>query len=226
MLREGDRVVYFVHTDPVCSHTADHKLERNLCLARFALFGLATQSELARAHGISQSTVSRAVQRLQVQGELGFAPAPKPRRPDGIVDPAQLAQAARMLRSGLSLYRVAQQLGVSQSTLWRYTQQGLLPASQCLPRRRAGAPAERDSDAQGAGPQPGEWGALLGLDRCPCPRTLRRRTRQLAAAKGLPAWVGCLTQDWCADDPEAVATLFVDGHVQVYSGQAGCRNIS
>ena len=35
--------------------------------------------------------------------------------------------------------------------------------------------------------QPGEWGALLGLDRCPCPRTLRRRTRQLAAAKGLPA---------------------------------------
>ena len=80
MLREGDRVVYFVHTDPVCSHTADHKLERNLCLARFALFGLATQSELARAHGISQSTVSRAVQRLQVQGELGFAPAPKPRR--------------------------------------------------------------------------------------------------------------------------------------------------
>ena len=336
MLREGDRVVYFVHTDPVCSHTADHKLERNLCLARFALFGLATQSELARAHGISQSTVSRAVQRLQVQGELGFAPAPKPRRPYGIVDPAQLAQAARMLRSGLSLYRVAQQLGVSQSTLWRYTQQGLLPASQCLPRRRAGAPAERDSDAQGAGPQPGgaapsapppaapgkedrnrrdaaaprgraahdtagrvaaslgaldgraprfaaaaavsgggvltalpsllqagllrhldqltlpkgfyglqsllllwaflllgrvrcaerlryeqpgEWGALLGLDRCPCPRTLRRRTHQLAAAKGLPAWVGCLTQDWCADDPEAVATLFVDGHVQVYSGQ-------
>ncbi len=265
MLREGDRVVYFVHTDPVCSHTADHKLERNLCLARFALFGLATQSELARAHGISQSTVSRAVQRLQVQGELGFAPAPKPRRPDGIVDPAQLAQAARMLRSGLSLYRVAQQLGVSQSTLWRYTQQGLLPASQCLPRRRAGA-AVSGGGVLTALPsllqagllrhldqltlpkgfdglpallllwaflllgrvrcaerlryqQPGEWGALLGLDRCPCPRSLRRRTRQLAAAKGLPAWVGCLTQDWCADDPEAVATLFVDGHVQVYSGQ-------
>ena len=244
MLREGDRVVYFVHTDPVCSHTADHKLERNLCLARFALFGRATQSELARAHGISQSTVSRAVQRLQVQGELGFAPAPKPRRPDGIVDPAQLAQAARMLRSGLSLYRVAQQLGVSQSTLWRYTQQGLLPASQCLlqagllrhldqltlPKGFYGLPsllllwaflllgrvrcAERLRYQQ-----PGEWGALLGLDRCPCPRTLRRRTRQLAAAKGLPAWVGCLTQAWCADDPEAVATLFVDGHVQVYSGQ-------
>ena len=181
MLREGDRVVYFVHTDPVCSHTADHKLERNLCLARFALFGLATQSELARAHGISQSTVSRAVQRLQVQGELGFAPAPKPRRPDGIVDPAQLAQAARMLRSGLSLYRVAQQLGVSQSTLWRYTQQGLLPASQCLPRRRAGAPAERDSDAQGAGPQPG--GVLTALPSL-LQAGLLRHLDQLTLPKG------------------------------------------
>ncbi len=312
MLREGDRVVYFLHTDPVCSHAADHKLERNLCLARFALFGLATQSELARAHGISQGTVSRAVQRLKAQGELGFAPAPKPRRRDGIADPEQLAQAASMLQSGLSLYRVAQQLGVSQSTLWRYTQQGLLPASQCPPRRRGTLPAEPASDAPAADPQaggrpspqppaapgkedrnrhavtaplgraahdtavsgggvltalpsllqagllnhldqltlpkgfyglqslllwaflllgrvgcaerlryqqPGEWGALVGLDRCPCPRTLRRRTRQLAASAGLQAWVSGLAQDWCADDPQTVATLFVDGHVQVYSGK-------
>ena len=74
MLRDGDRIVYFLHTDPVCWHAVDDKRERNLCLARFALFGHATQSELARAHGISQSTVSRARHRLQQQGELGFAP--------------------------------------------------------------------------------------------------------------------------------------------------------
>ena len=67
--------------------------------------------------------------------------------------------------------------------------------------------------------QPGEWGALLGLDRCPCPRTLRRRTRQLAASDGLRAWVGALAREWREDDPETVATLFVDGHVQVYSGK-------
>ena len=67
--------------------------------------------------------------------------------------------------------------------------------------------------------QPGEWGALLGLDRCPCPRTLRRRTRYVADSEGLRAWVGALAQHWCEDDPDTVATLFVDGHVQVYSGQ-------
>ncbi len=49
--------------------------------------------------------------------------------------------------------------------------------------------------------QPGEWGWLLGLDRSPCPRTLRRRMRQLSS------------------DPEAVATRCVDGHVKVYTGQ-------
>ena len=35
--------------------------------------------------------------------------------------------------------------------------------------------------------QPGEWGALLDLDRCPCPRTLRRPTRYVAESEGLRA---------------------------------------
>ena len=38
-------------------------------------------------------------------------------------------------------------------------------------------------------------------------------------AAALEAWRGALARDWAAADPEAVATLFVDGHVQVYSGQ-------
>ena len=68
--------------------------------------------------------------------------------------------------------------------------------------------------------QPGEWGYLLGLDRCPCPRTLRRRLRQLVEhPERLAAWRGALAQGWAAEDPDAVATLFVDGHVKVYTGK-------
>ena len=68
--------------------------------------------------------------------------------------------------------------------------------------------------------QPGEWGCLLGLDRCPCPRTLRRRLRQLAEdPERLAAWRGALAQGWAAEHPDAVATLFVDGHVKVYTGR-------
>ena len=345
LARDGDRIVYFLFTEPIASHAVDDKVSRNLCLGRCALHGLASQAALAGAFGISPRTVARAKARLQQTGEGGFAQPRKPRRRHGIEDPELLARAARLLESGLSLYRVAQELGVSSSTLWRYTREGLLPPSQCA-ARRASAPAGSDagepapveesaggegpaaeSDDEGRGPapapapgkeernqrdaeaplgraardtagrvaaslgaldvreprfeaaaavtgggvltalpallragllshadrlalpkgfyslpsllllwaflllgrvrsperlryqQPGEWGALLGLDRCPCPRTLRRRTRLLAACDGLRAWAGALARHWCAEDPDTVATLFVDGHVQVYSGQ-------
>ena len=337
LARDGDRIVYFLYTDPIASHAVDDKLSRNLCLARCALLGLATQAALAQAFDLNPRTVARAKARLKQHGEGGFALPRKQRRRHGIEDPQLLDRAARMLNSGLSLYRVAEELGVSTSTLWRYSKEGLLPASQCPPRRAietAGSdaatqepPAEpaakepgpapetapapgkeernlRDAEAplgraardtegrvaaslgqlDGRAPrfeaasavsgggvltalpsllragllrqadlltlpkgfyglpsllllwaflllgrvrsperlryqQPGEWGALLGLDRCPCPRTLRRRTRYVADSEGLRAWVGALARHWCEDDPDTVATLFVDGHVQVYSGK-------
>ena len=69
--------------------------------------------------------------------------------------------------------------------------------------------------------QPGEWGALLGLDRCPEARTLRRKLDQLAAdPEALHAWRAALAGQWAADDPATAATLFVDGHVKLYSGKA------
>ena len=62
--------------------------------------------------------------------------------------------------------------------------------------------------------------ALPGLDRAPCPETLRRRCA-LPAADGsaLDVWRSALAGDWARDSPETSATLFVDGHVQVYSGK-------
>ena len=334
LLRDDEDFVYFLFTQPVASHAIDDKVGRNLCLARLALHGSATQAALAAAFGLSVRTVGRAKRHLEESGEGGFVQARKPRRQHGIEDPEVLDKARAMLQAGRSLYRVAQELGVSSSTLWSYSKAGRLPASQCPPRRPASGvgvaqrqPAEsaapeetvaaaaselpgpeernrRDAQAplgraahdsagrlaaslgglNGQTPQfepaaavsgggvlsalpallqqgllrhagqlslpkgfyglesvlllwaflllarvrhaeglrylqPGEWGALLGLDRCPCTRTLRRRTRQLAAAAGLPAWRGALARDWCSQQPEAVATLFVDGHVQVYSGQ-------
>ena len=331
LLRDSQDFVYFLFTQPIASHAVDDKVGRNLCLARCALFGLATHAALAQAFALNPRTVARAKARLSERGEGDFVPPRKPRRRHGIEDPGVLAKAAELLQAGHSLYRVAQQLNVSSSTLWSYSQAGQLPASQCPPRRSveshssqatAGSEAraepapntavlsakqernERDAQAplgraardtagrvaaslgalDGQAPhfepaatvsgggvltavpvllqqgllrhagllslpqgfyslpsllllwaflllarvgnaeslryqQPGEWGRLLGLDRCPCSRTLRRRSRQLAASEGLQEWIGALAQDWCREDPEAVATLFVDGHVQVYSGQ-------
>ena len=69
--------------------------------------------------------------------------------------------------------------------------------------------------------QPGEWRRLLGLDRSCAPDTLRRKLGELAGGEdAVRAWREQLARQWVSAAADAVATLFVDGHVQVYHGQA------
>ena len=69
---------------------------------------------------------------------------------------------------------------------------------------------------------PGEWGAVLGLDRCPEVKTLRRKIALIANDEaGVRAWQLALARRWQADEPELWATLAVDGHVKVYAGRKG-----
>lgn len=65
---------------------------------------------------------------------------------------------------------------------------------------------------------PGELGRLLGLDRSPEVRCLRRKLDELSAGHGAEEWAAQLNRDWMAAEPEAVGTLYVDGHVRVYHG--------
>ena len=377
LLFEGERVVYFAFTVPFASHRADDKRARNFCIAQCASVQLASQAELARAFKLHPRTVLRAVQRLQSEGQSGFAKPFKLRRHHGIEDPEVLRQAAQMLADGSGLRETARALELCYSTLRNYKLKGLLPQVQAADqpqlepapepqaepaeepraepaeepqaepaaepppgqsdpattgsqtpqtsaeeplstlagavggtsaapamshreernRRDAQTPQGRAThDRQGrllaslgklgeAQPdftqpasavagggvltalpallaegllahsgqlslpagfygvrsilltlaflllmrvrnaerlgyqQPGEWGHLLGLDRCPCPRTLRRRLRQLAQPEAVAGWRAALAQYWTEENPEAVATLFVDGHVKVYTGQ-------
>ena len=69
---------------------------------------------------------------------------------------------------------------------------------------------------------PGEWGAILGLDRCPEVKTLRRKIGLMANDEAsVQAWQLALARRWQADEPELWATLAVDGHVKVYAGRKG-----
>ena len=66
---------------------------------------------------------------------------------------------------------------------------------------------------------PGEWGAILGFDRCPEVKTLRGKLRILGRdVARVRDWQDSLAEGWLADEPEVCATLSVDGHVKVYSG--------
>jgi hypothetical protein len=65
---------------------------------------------------------------------------------------------------------------------------------------------------------PGEFGRLLGLDRIPEVRCLRRKLDELCAGHGAEQWAAELNRDWMQAEPEAVGALYVDGHVRVYHG--------
>jgi len=65
---------------------------------------------------------------------------------------------------------------------------------------------------------PGEWGKLLGLDRIPEVRTLRKKLALLSDQEQVNAWSAELCAQWMGEDPEKASVLYVDGHVRVYHG--------
>jgi len=77
----------------------------------------------------------------------------------------------------------------------------------------------REPRAEGATRlRPQDLGRLLGLDRAPEVKTLRRKLSELAAhGKGAQLQAG-LGRHHATTRPDAVGFLYLDGHVRVYSG--------
>jgi prepilin-type processing-associated H-X9-DG protein len=65
---------------------------------------------------------------------------------------------------------------------------------------------------------PGEWGKLLGLDRIPEVRTVRRKLKQICGGD-IEQWSAELSRQWMEAHPEIAGILYVDGHVRVYHGE-------
>jgi hypothetical protein len=70
------------------------------------------------------------------------------------------------------------------------------------------------------GHPPGELGVLLGLDRAPEVKTLRRKLWELAARQQATQFSQRLAERWVQDHADAVGLLYVDGHVRPYHGTA------
>jgi transposase len=66
---------------------------------------------------------------------------------------------------------------------------------------------------------PGELGKLMGLDRIPEVRCLRKKMSQLSQDESPQRWAGVLSQEWMEQSPELAGTLYVDGHVRIYHGK-------
>lgn len=66
---------------------------------------------------------------------------------------------------------------------------------------------------------PGELGLLLGLDRAPEVKTLRRKLREMGARQLARTFTRRLTERWARAEPKELALLYVDGHVRPYHGR-------
>jgi len=66
---------------------------------------------------------------------------------------------------------------------------------------------------------PGELGTLLGLDRAPETKTLRRKLMELVERGEASRFSAGLAERWVRQSPRALGFLYVDGHVRAYHGE-------
>jgi hypothetical protein len=69
------------------------------------------------------------------------------------------------------------------------------------------------------GKSPGELGIVLGLDRIPEMKTLRRKLKEMGARGKSAEFIGELTGQWCDEDLDAIGFVYIDGHVRPYHGR-------
>lgn len=66
---------------------------------------------------------------------------------------------------------------------------------------------------------PGEMGLLLGLDRAPEVKTLRRKLREMGERLLARTFAQRLTEWWVKNEPRELGILYIDGHVRPYHGR-------
>jgi len=66
---------------------------------------------------------------------------------------------------------------------------------------------------------PGEMGLLLGLDRVPEVKTLRRKLGEMGERQLARTFTQRLTERWAKEEPLELGLLYVDGHVRPYHGR-------
>lgn len=70
-----------------------------------------------------------------------------------------------------------------------------------------------------SGHAPGELGLLLGLDRAPEVKTLRRKLAEMGERKLARLLHQRLAERWAQAEPEQLGLLYLDGHVRPYHGR-------
>ncbi len=65
---------------------------------------------------------------------------------------------------------------------------------------------------------PGEFGKILGLDRCPEIKTIQSKLDYLAEQNKSDEFSSLLSKQWLEESKYAAGILYVDGHMRIYNG--------
>ncbi len=132
--KESGQVTYFNGMMPVFTHAESDVQSFQMITAQFCCNGLVKQADVARAFGVTDLSVMRAVKRYREHGASGFY-TPKKTRGAVVLTSEVIEQAQTLLNEGKGLPEVAGELGLKRDTLAKAVRDGRLQRS----KKRAGA---------------------------------------------------------------------------------------
>jgi len=66
---------------------------------------------------------------------------------------------------------------------------------------------------------PGELGIVLGLDRSPEMKTLRKKLKEMGLRNKAGDFISFLSKRWVDQDKDVIGFIYIDGHVRAYHGR-------
>jgi transposase-like protein len=132
--RIGETVTYFHCGMPLFSHDRSDRASFRMIAAQMYVTSGVKQADLARAFGVPQITIKRAVKLYKAEGAKGFF-APRATRGASVLLAPVLQQAQEHLDGGMSAPMVAAELGIKPNTLSKAIRAGRLhvPAKKKAP---------------------------------------------------------------------------------------------
>lgn len=123
--KEDGQVVYFNGMMPVFQHDENDVKSFQMITSQFCCSGIVKQADIARAFGVTEISIMRAVKRYRDHGPAGFY-SPRKGRGAGVLTPAVMDKAQALLDEGSGVPEVAEQLGLKRDTLAKAVRDGRL----------------------------------------------------------------------------------------------------
>jgi transposase len=136
--RRENQVTYFNGHLPVFTHQIDDVGSFRLFSTQLIVNGTATQGDIAKAFGVSLTTIKRCTKRYRERGAQAFF-KPAAKRQGHRLTSEKLVQAQEHLDQGCPVPQISQALGVLATTLHKAIDHGRL--NQIKKKIRSATPA-------------------------------------------------------------------------------------